>query len=81
MKFPTKKYNYPKEYFKDYIYNFSNILDSNHYKELEKITNYLNLKIKAKKNIFICGNGGSAAIANHFLCDFNKGKKFHQKVN
>ena len=49
MKFPTKKYNYPKEYFKDYIYNFSNILDSNHYKELEKITNYLNLKIKAKK--------------------------------
>lgn len=24
-------------------------------------------------NIFICGNGGSAATASHFCCDFNKG--------
>jgi D-sedoheptulose 7-phosphate isomerase len=23
--------------------------------------------------IFICGNGGSAATASHFVCDFNKG--------
>lgn len=26
-----------------------------------------------KKNIFICGNGGSAATASHYCCDFNKG--------
>lgn len=25
------------------------------------------------KNIFICGNGGSAATASHFASDFNKG--------
>lgn len=25
------------------------------------------------KHIFICGNGGSAATASHFACDFNKG--------
>jgi D-sedoheptulose 7-phosphate isomerase len=25
------------------------------------------------KKIFICGNGGSAATASHFCCDFNKG--------
>lgn len=24
-------------------------------------------------NIYICGNGGSAATASHFCCDFNKG--------
>ena len=24
-------------------------------------------------NIYICGNGGSAATASHFVCDFNKG--------
>ena len=25
------------------------------------------------KHIFICGNGGSAATASHYACDFNKG--------
>lgn len=28
---------------------------------------------KKGKNIFIMGNGGSAATASHFACDFNKG--------
>ena len=32
-------------------------------------------KIKKNKKIFVCGNGGSASVANHFLCDFNKGIK------
>ena len=27
----------------------------------------------SNKNIYICGNGGSAATASHFCCDFNKG--------
>jgi phosphoheptose isomerase len=34
---------------------------------------------KYKKNIYVAGNGGSAAIANHFLCDFNKGIKISSK--
>lgn len=25
------------------------------------------------KNVFVCGNGGSAAISQHFLCDHSKG--------
>ena len=29
-----------------------------------------------QKNIFICGNGGSAATASHFACDINKGVSF-----
>lgn len=28
------------------------------------------------QNIFIMGNGGSAATASHFVCDFNKGLSF-----
>ncbi|MCK4756897.1 MAG: SIS domain-containing protein [Thermoplasmata archaeon] len=27
----------------------------------------------AKKNVFFMGNGGSAATANHFICDLGKG--------
>ena len=28
--------------------------------------------IKANKTIFVCGNGGSHAIANHYVCDYFK---------
>ena len=36
-----------------------------------------NARIEGKK-IFICGNGGSAATASHFCCDFNKGVSENQ---
>ena len=28
--------------------------------------------IKKKRTIFVCGNGGSAAISNHYICDYLK---------
>jgi len=36
-------------------------------------------KILTKRNIFVAGNGGSASVSNHFLCDFNKGIKISSK--
>ena len=47
---------------------------------LSSITNLIKKKIKDKKKIFVCGNGGSASISNHFLCDFNKGIKKTSKL-
>ena len=41
-------------------------------KKIEIIAEEIVKLIKKKKNIFIAGNGGSASIANHFICDFNK---------
>ena len=44
--------------------------------DLESINNVMNVLEEARKNhrnIFICGNGGSAATASHYACDFNKG--------
>ena len=38
---------------------------------LEEITHEIFNNIKLKRKIFVCGNGGSAAVANHFICDFN----------
>ena len=46
---------------------------------LEKIEKIIYEKIKKNKQIFTCGNGGSASVANHFLCDFNKGIKLSSK--
>jgi len=70
-----KKYNSSKDFFIDYNNKLSNVLKNEHFIELEKITKFLEKNIKLKKKIFVCGNGGSASISNHFLCDFNKGIK------
>lgn len=43
---------------------------------LDEIKNCCTVLLKAyeeEKNIFICGNGGSAATVSHFMCDINKG--------
>ena len=68
-----------KSFFITYINKLSNILKKEHFDELEKISTHLEKVKKNNKNIFVCGNGGSASISNHFLCDFNKGIKFSSK--
>jgi D-sedoheptulose 7-phosphate isomerase len=43
---------------------------------VNQVNNLMNLLVKAlqeERRIFIMGNGGSAATASHFVCDFNKG--------
>ena len=44
--------------------------------DLESVNNVMNVLEEARlngKHIFICGNGGSAAMASHYAGDFNKG--------
>ena len=60
---------------KNYLKNIKNGIDTLDISKLIKIENILFDKIQKNKKIFVCGNGGSASIANHFLCDFNKGIK------
>lgn len=38
----------------------------------QNIVKTVEKKIKQKKTIFICGNGGSSAIASHYICDYLK---------
>ena len=51
---------------------------------LNKFINIIEYSIKKKKTIFVCGNGGSAAISNHYVCDYLKlirtNTKFKPKV-
>ena len=67
--------NYIKKYIKQTV-NFYKTIDI---KKILQIENLILNKIKNKKQIFTCGNGGSASVANHFLCDFNKGIKISSK--
>ncbi|MDD3414642.1 MAG: SIS domain-containing protein [Lachnospiraceae bacterium] len=47
---------------------------------INDVMNILEDARKTAKKIFICGNGGSAATASHFCCDFNKGISENQDV-
>lgn len=40
---------------------------------VNQVMNVLEEARKARRHIFICGNGGSAATASHYAGDFNKG--------
>ncbi len=45
----------------------------------DEINDFINLLLTARdegRTIFIMGNGGSAATASHFCCDFNKGASY-----
>ena len=74
-----KKHFSCRDFFIDYNTKLARVLKREHFFELEEITKFLEKNIKAKRRIFVCGNGGSASVANHFLCDFNKGVKISSK--
>jgi len=63
------------KYYLDFIKCIKNIDE----KLLLQITNLISDKIKKKSQIFVAGNGGSGSVANHFLCDFNKGVMLSSK--
>jgi D-sedoheptulose 7-phosphate isomerase len=49
--------------------------------DLEKVDRAIDLLRQARRqgrHIFVCGNGGSAATASHFVCDVLKGCSFNR---
>ncbi len=74
----VKKKN-EKIFFQHYRDLFNQTINALNIKDLAKVSNMIEKKIKNNKNIFVAGNGGSASVANHFLCDFNKGIKVSSK--
>jgi len=62
----------------NYFERLKNCIDRLNRSEIET---FINILIKARdegKNIYIMGNGGSAATASHFCCDFNKGMSYRK---
>jgi phosphoheptose isomerase len=72
MKFPLKKYKKIEYFTKDYFDEFLKAKSSINFKDLEDVFRVLYKLYKNNKTVFVCGNGGSAAIANHFECDHKK---------
>lgn len=55
----------------DYKNEIKNALDLFEFDE--EVLTILKNSIEKKQKIFVAGNGGSAAIANHYVCDLSKG--------
>ena len=72
LTFPNTKFldiaSYSTAYFQQYAEAASSI-------DQEKLTEAANILLSAYKNsktLYVCGNGGSAAISNHLACDHGK---------
>ena len=81
INFPTKKYLNGGEYFDDYISIKNLLLKKVDQNTLQKITQEILGSIKKKRDFFSCGNGGSAATAEHLSCDFSKGSCTNTNLN
>ena len=74
------KYTFKSKYFlTNYFNNLIKVAQNIDINKINNITEVLISSINKNKNIFVAGNGGSASIANHLLCDFNKGIKISSK--
>ncbi len=68
-----------KNFYKEYINSLKGSLDKVNLTKLSQIAGVLIRQFKIKKKIFVCGNGGSAAIANHYICDYLKLIRYNTK--
>lgn len=72
-KFPSQSYNTPEAYFHAYGDNIVQAWRTIDETAIARGANLLRECLARDGIIYACGNGGSAAIANHLLCDFQKG--------
>lgn len=64
----------------DYLAAEQRILSELDLNAVSRLMNMMEETRLSHGRIFICGNGGSAATASHFVCDFCKGVSLNQEV-
>ena len=73
MTFPDKGYLSIADYCDDYLARLARAGASINRAALARAADSLDAAFARSAWLFVCGNGGSAAIANHLLCDVAKG--------
>ena len=71
--FPERPYDTIGAYCDDYLEQLARAGASIDHNNLSAAADLLGQTFERGAWLFVCGNGGSAAIANHLLCDFAKG--------
>tara|TARA_B100000902_G_scaffold398409_1_gene465056 strand:- start:3586 stop:4191 length:606 start_codon:yes stop_codon:yes gene_type:complete len=67
-----KNINKFETFFNSYEERISQVLKNLDKRKLFQSAELIEKTIKKNKTIFVCGNGGSHAIANHYVCDYFK---------
>lgn len=62
-----------KKFYQEYLNEFKDTLDLLDVSYIEKLHKELSNTINKSSSVYVLGNGGSAASASHWVCDFNKG--------
>ena len=73
MLFPDKRFDTVDSYFDAYRAQVDAAYESVSREILGTVCELIEETYAAGHTVFVCGNGGSAAIANHFACDHGKG--------
>ena len=69
-----------KNFLKEYLSKLTNSIEITNLASLEKAAAKILETTKKKRTIYVCGNGGSAAISNHYVCDYLKFLRQHTKL-
>lgn len=72
-KFPSAQYVSVEKYATDYFSAIAQASQAVDYSAITRAADLLSKTVMSGGKIFSCGNGGSAAIAEHLTCDFLKG--------
>lgn len=78
--FPGKRYKSCSEYVDDYFGEVSRAQASVDRSAVLSAVVAIEGVVRAGGTMFACGNGGSAAIANHLLCDYLKGMRSRTSI-
>jgi D-sedoheptulose 7-phosphate isomerase len=73
MKFPLEAFPGAAGYWRGYTAAAAAAANAVDPMVIEEAAAMLGSIFEAGGTLFVCGNGGSAAISNHLLCDFSKG--------
>ena len=69
-----------KNFLGDYLEKLTNSIMKSDIKNIESAAMEIKNASKRKSVIYVCGNGGSAAISNHYVCDYLKFLRQHSKL-
>lgn len=73
MSFPSAKFRSAGAYFSAYAAELRRAAAAVDPGAVDRAAAILRAAVAQRRTIYSCGNGGSAAISNHLLCDFEKG--------
>lgn len=62
-----------KSFNKKYLEEYKETLSNLDISKIDNLYQWIKIARDKRNNIFVLGNGGSAASASHWVCDFNKG--------